>query len=69
VTIEDGLIGTSQSGLRGFAGYASSLLSGSGVSLSHLGIADPGIAPSDHFAQLWEHWGITAAKLAERIVE
>jgi transketolase N-terminal domain/subunit/transketolase C-terminal domain/subunit len=67
VTIEDGLIGSVNSGLRGFAGYVASQLSGSSVALDHFGITDPGVAPSDHFVQLWEHYGITVAGLAASI--
>jgi transketolase C-terminal domain/subunit len=67
VTIEDGLIGTVDSGLRGFAGLVSSSLYGSGVALDHFGIIDPHIAPSEHFVQVWEHYGMTAAALAASI--
>lgn len=67
VTIEDGLIGSMSSGLRGFAGHVAAQLSGSAVSLDHFGIADPGVAPSDHFVQLWEHYGITVPRLAASI--
>lgn len=59
VTVEDGLIGTPDSGLRGFAGFVATSLSGSAVALAHVGIVDPQIAPSDHFIQVWEHYGIT----------
>ena len=59
VTIEDGLIGDPQSGTRGFAGLVATALSGPGVRLAHLGIADPRIAPSEHFVAVWEHFGIT----------
>ena len=31
----------------------------------HLGIVDPQIAPSDHFIEVWEHYGITQAKLTQ----
>jgi deoxyxylulose-5-phosphate synthase len=59
VTVEDGLIGDPQSGTRGFAGLVATALAGSGVRLAHLGIADPQIAPSEHFVTVWEHFGIT----------
>ena len=59
VTVEDGLIGDPQSGTRGFAGLVATALAGSGVRLAHLGIADPRIAPSEHFVKVWEHFGIT----------
>jgi transketolase N-terminal domain/subunit/transketolase C-terminal domain/subunit len=69
ITIEDGLIGTVESGLRGFAAYAVSQLYRSGITLEHFGITDPAVAPSDHFAQVWEHYGMTAQALAACILE
>jgi hypothetical protein len=69
LTIEDGLIGTVDSGLRGFAGYAVSQLYRSGITLEHFGITDPGVAPSDHFIQVWEHYGMTTAALAASILK
>jgi transketolase N-terminal domain/subunit/transketolase C-terminal domain/subunit len=68
ITIEDGLIGTVDSGLRGFAGFVSSELYGSNVALDHFGIVDPQIAPSDHFFEVWKHYGITEEKIAESIL-
>ncbi len=65
VTIEDGLIGTPASGLRGFAGLAASTLAGLGVSLHHLGIADPSVAPSESFVEVWEHFGISERHLLD----
>jgi transketolase C-terminal domain/subunit len=59
VTVEDGLIGDPQSGTRGFAGLVATALAGSGVRVSHIGITDPRIAPSEHFVKVWEHFGIT----------
>jgi transketolase N-terminal domain/subunit len=41
ITIEDGLIGTVESGLRGFAALAASQLYRSRVDMDHLGITDP----------------------------
>jgi deoxyxylulose-5-phosphate synthase len=67
ITVEDGLIGTPESGLRGFAGLVASGLYGSGVSLDHVGIVDPRIAPSDHFFEVWEHYGMTEAAIAASI--
>jgi transketolase N-terminal domain/subunit/transketolase C-terminal domain/subunit len=67
ITIEDGLIGSVNSGLRGFAGFVATQLSGSAVSLDHFGITDPGVAPSDHFVQLWDHYGMTVPRLAASI--
>jgi len=68
LTVEDGLIGTADAGLRGFAAYAASQLYGSGVGLQHFGISDPRIAPSEHFVQVWEHFGMTAAAMADALV-
>lgn len=68
LTIEDGLIGDAESGLRGFAGLASSHLCGTGVELKHFGITDPHIAPSDHYVQVWEHFQITEAALVAAIL-
>jgi transketolase len=67
ITVEDGLIGTIDSGLRGFAGYVSSGLYGSNVQLDHFGIVDPQIAPSDHFFEVWKHYGITEEGIAKSI--
>jgi transketolase N-terminal domain/subunit/transketolase C-terminal domain/subunit len=67
VTVEDGLIGTIGSGLRGFAGLVASGLQGTGVALDHFGIVDPQIAPSDHFIRVWEHYGLTEEAIAESV--
>jgi transketolase C-terminal domain/subunit len=68
VTVEDGLIGDPQSGTRGFAGLVATAMAGTSVSLAHLGIADPRIAPSEHFVKVWEHFGITEDALVDAIV-
>jgi len=68
VTIEDGLIGNPDSGLRGFAGLAASHLAGRGPSLAHLGITDPQIAPSDDYRKVWDHFGMTAEALLAAIL-
>jgi transketolase N-terminal domain/subunit/transketolase C-terminal domain/subunit len=68
VTVEDGLIGTPASGLRGFAGLVTTTLSGSGIELDHIGIVDPQIAPSDGFVEVWKHYGITAEAIAAAIM-
>jgi transketolase C-terminal domain/subunit len=68
VTIEDGLIGDPESGTKGFAGVVATALAGSGVRLSHLGISDPRIAPSEHFVKVWEHFGMTEEQLLAEIV-
>ncbi len=64
VTVEDGLIGDCNSGVRGFAAYAATRLYDSGVPVSHIGICDPSVAPSEHFHKVWEHFGITAENIA-----
>jgi transketolase N-terminal domain/subunit/transketolase C-terminal domain/subunit len=69
VTVEDGLIGNVDSGLRGFAGYVSSQLSGTGVALEHVGITDPQVAPSDDYLEVWKHFGMTAEAIAGRICD
>jgi len=59
LTIEDGLIGNPASGVRGFAGLVATHLGGTDVRLDHFGICDPQVAPSEHFVQVWEHFGLT----------
>ncbi len=63
VTIEDGLIGNSDSGLRGLAGLVSSAGYGTGVPLRHIGICDPRIAPSAGHSETWEHFNISVPAL------
>lgn len=58
VTIEDGLIGTPEKGLRGFAGLVCGAASGKKLPLIHLGITDPRIAPSEGHLELWQYFGI-----------
>jgi transketolase C-terminal domain/subunit len=58
VTIEDGLIGTPESGLRGFAGLVRGAAFGKKLTLVHLGIVDPRIAPSEGHLELWQYFGI-----------
>jgi hypothetical protein len=67
ITLEDGLIGTVEAGLRGFAAFAASQLYRTRVDLDHLGITDPGVAPSDHFHKVWEHYGMTTSALVTSI--
>jgi len=69
VTIEDGLIGTPASGLRGFAAVAATNLQNAGVSMEHFGIVDPSVAPSESFVELWEHFGMTEAGLLRALLE
>jgi len=68
VTLEDGLIGTPGSGLRGFAGLVAGELYGSDVVLEHLGICDPRVAPSEDYPKVWEHFGMTAEALAASLL-
>ena len=68
LTIEDGLIGTPQSGLQGFAGLAASHLQSAGVLMHHFGIVDPAVAPSESFLELWEHFGMTEAHLLQALL-
>ncbi len=60
VTIEDGLIGTPEKGLRGFAGLVCGAAHGRKIPLIHLGITDPRIAPSEGHLELWQYFGIDA---------
>ena len=59
VTIEDGLIGTPSSGVRGFAAYVAGHVAGTRVALEHFGIADPHVAPSESHLEVWKHYGLT----------
>jgi transketolase C-terminal domain/subunit len=68
VTVEDGLIGTAESGLRGLAGFVASGVRGTGIALEHFGIVDPQIAPSEHFVKVWEHYGLTEEAILESMV-
>ena len=69
ITIEDGAIGTINSGLRGFAAFVNSQISGlsdnKNRNLKHFGIVDPRIAPSEHFFDVWKHFGMTKEGLVE----
>ena len=67
VTIEDGLIGTPETGVRGFAGLVSAAAYGSGTPLAHLGITDPRTAPSQGHMETWAHFGITAQALEQAV--
>ena len=61
VTIEDGIIATRATGLRGFA----SLVAGAAGPnrTEHVGIVDPRVAPSEGHEEVWEHFGLTAGAL------
>lgn len=68
ITLEDGLIGTVDAGLRGFAAFAAGKLAETGIKLDHLGIAEPRIAPSETFTEVWAHYGMTADAVAQRLL-
>jgi transketolase len=67
VTVEDGIIGTKETGLRGFAGLLAGLAYGSDVPLEHIGIRDPRIAPSEGHMEVWAHFGITVESLVDAV--
>lgn len=67
VTIEDGKIGTSETGLRGFAGLVASAASSRGIPHAHVGLTDPTIAPSDGHMETWAHFGITTDALVDAV--
>ena len=66
-TVEDGKIGTCETGLRGFAGLVSTACNG--IAHAHVGITDPRIAPSEGLEKTWAHFGITAEALVEVVEE
>lgn len=68
VTIEDGKIGTPETGVRGFAGLIASAACGQGIPCAHLGITDPRIAPSDGHMETWAHFGITGGALVDAVM-
>jgi len=67
VTVEDGIIGTTTTGLRGFAGLIRAAAYHTHIPLKHIGITDPRIAPSDGFAEVWEHFGITSTAVVQAV--
>jgi transketolase N-terminal domain/subunit/transketolase C-terminal domain/subunit len=67
ITLEDGVIGTVEAGLRGFAAYVAGKFASCGVRVEHLGIVDPTIAPSETFLDVWAHYGMTADAIAARL--
>lgn len=68
LTIEDGVIGTATAGLRGFAAFVTGHLASTGAKLEYFGIVDPQIAPSETHLLVWEHYGMTEARLAEALL-
>ena len=69
MTLEDGLIGTVDAGLRGFAAYAAGKFAGRGIRVEHCGIVDPRVAPSETFQEVWAHFGMTAEALQQRLTQ
>jgi transketolase N-terminal domain/subunit/transketolase C-terminal domain/subunit len=67
VTIEDGKIGTPETGVRGFAGLVAGAAGGQGIAHAHLGITDPRTAPSEGHMETWAHFGITAEALVDAV--
>ena len=59
VTVEDGIIGTREIGLRGFASLISSSSYGFDIPLDHIGITDPQVAPSEGHMETWDHFCLT----------
>lgn len=68
VTVEDGLIGTPSAGIRGFAGFVAGHLYGTNIEIDHFGIADPHVAPSESFMEVWEHYGLTEARITASLL-
>lgn len=69
VTIEDGIIATPKTGLRGLAGVVASAAGGVSVPHNHIGIVDPRIAPSEGHMEVWAHFGITTEALVEAVMD
>ena len=67
VTIEDGKIGTPETGLRGFAGLVATAAASPGIAHAHIGLTDPRIAPSDGHMETWAHFGITIDALVDAV--
>ncbi len=67
VTIEDGLIGTTTTGLRGFANLVAGYGNQFDTPMAHVGITDPRIAPSEGHYEVWEHFGLTKEAIMEAI--
>lgn len=67
VTVEDGFIGTPDTGVRGFAGLVGSRAADAGLPVAHVGITDPRVAPSEGHMETWAHFGMTAQALAKAV--
>ena len=67
VTVEDGLIGGTDAGLRGFAGLVAGAAVQSKIPAAHIGITDPTTAPSEGHMETWAHFGITTRALVAAV--
>ena len=67
ITLEDGVIGTVEAGLRGFAAYVAGKFASCGARVEHLGIVDPTIAPSETFLDVWAPYRMQADAIAARL--
>ncbi len=67
VTIEDGFIGTAETGVRGFAGLVAGVASSAKIRAAHLGVTDPRTAPSEGHMETWAHFGMTRAALMQAV--
>ncbi|MEW6360255.1 MAG: thiamine pyrophosphate-dependent enzyme [Planctomycetota bacterium] len=67
VTIEDGIIATRGTGLRGFAAVVAGAAYGTGAPTDHIGIVDPRVAPSEGHMEVWAHFGITKDALVQAV--
>jgi len=67
VTVEDGFIGTAATGVRGFAGLVASKAADAALPVSHVGITDPTVAPSNGHMETWAHFGITTQALTKAV--
>ena len=69
VTIEDGFIGTPETGVRGFAALVAGKAADAGLPVAHLGITDPTTAPADGHMETWAHFGLTSQALMKAVQE
>jgi transketolase N-terminal domain/subunit/transketolase C-terminal domain/subunit len=67
LTLEDGLVGTPETGIRGFAGLVRGAAYGRQLPLAHLGIVDPRVAPSEGHLELWTYFGIDAPSAVDAL--
>ncbi len=67
VTVEDGIIGNREVGLRGFASLIASSAAAMKVPVAHIGITDPRIAPSEGHHEVWAHFGITKDAIVQAV--